>query len=161
MFISRFTFFICFAMIGMLFLESSHVSAMPVHSTRLASSPRHREGADVAVQVIGVFISRSTNSCAITLAIRSTGDVTLFQCQNVKLGSLPLLLVTSFFRDVVKAEPLSSLPQSQGCVKSVSFGTKTVIAFLGDISPDISCSRDKVGLMLYHDVLAIRADLHL
>ncbi len=47
-------------------------------------------------------------------------------------------MVQLFYSDLEAAMPISALPRER-CIKSVSFGTTTTIAFGKGESPDLSC----------------------
>lgn len=102
-----------------------------------------------------VYVSRSTNSCALRIAVKSGGEVIIRRCNRTRTSYLPAATVTKLFDDVMSALPLSSLPQGMHCMKSMSFGTATRIAYRQQISPDLSCSLDSRGKALYADVAVL------
>jgi len=92
--------------------------------------------------------SGSTNAPSWTLAIRSDGSTVLaiapwlrgeapHATQTPRTAALPLDLTTRFFADIVNARTVP--PQPITCMKSVSFGTATVVRWHGWQSSDLSC----------------------
>ena len=146
---SRFTFVACCIVIGAFLAGSSAVHALPMSSAHAITvnnmaAPR---------ATIIVYVSRSTNTCALTLVVNSNGDVAIKRCSSTKVGALSTSTVTKLFNDVHRALPLTALPQGARCAKSISFGTSTRIAYGTQMSPDLSCSPDAKGRMLYQDVV--------
>lgn len=158
MIMRRLSFLICCTIIGTFLAGSLQAQASPAHLIVQTPAKPLAQGAPSAVQSIVVFVSPSTNTCAVTLVVNSNGDVVTLMCQKTSVRQPPAIVVTKLFSDVITAPPLSNLP-ARSCVKSPSFGTTTVITFAAQVSPDVSCSRDMIGLALYHDVYNILAAL--
>lgn len=161
MLMSRITigFLICCTVIGVFMARPLQAHSIPAIMTDRVSMMKPDRTTDHPVETLVVFISRSTNSCATTLVINSDGSVISNQCNKLLLRVPSPSVVTKLFSDAAAAAPLSHLPQPQGCLKSPSFGTTTILVSHNQMSPDISCSRDTAGLTLYHDVYAIIATI--
>ncbi|GER91900.1 hypothetical protein KDW_60620 [Dictyobacter vulcani] len=153
---SRFTFFACCLVIGAFLAGPFPVHALPVGVAHIhtVSDPA------AARATIIVYISRSTNTCALTLVVNSNGDITIKRCSSTKVGALSTSTVTKLFNDVHRALPLTALPQGARCAKSISFGTSTRIAYGSQMSPDLSCSPDAKGRTLYHDVTIVVSEVN-
>jgi hypothetical protein len=82
--------------------------------------------------------SGSTNRAGYRLRVYADGTTALQQ------GDVPLRkhvspqLVKRFFGDLNAAGPLDQIPVAH-CMKSVSFGSSTQIAYRGKMSPDLTC----------------------
>jgi hypothetical protein len=82
--------------------------------------------------------SGSTNRAGYRLRVYDTGWTALQQGDVPLRKRVPLALVKRFFADLRAAGPLDEL-QTARCMKSMSFGSSTQIAYRGKISADISC----------------------
>ena len=99
--------------------------------------------------------SGSTNTGGYTITVSSDGRTALEQ------GAFPLRrrvagrIVARFFADLRAAGDVAKLPDAH-CMKSVSFGTTTQVAYRGALSPDLSCpSHSALVRALYNDTQAI------
>ncbi|GCE28759.1 hypothetical protein KDA_42430 [Dictyobacter alpinus] len=155
----RLTFLVCCVMIGTLLIGPLPGSTLAAHVPGHSSDVPLVKGINSSVQSIVVFVSHSTNTCAVTLVVNSNGDVVVLRCEKTAVEQPPAVVVAKLFSDVITAPPLSNLPSAHPCVKSPSFGTSTVITFAAQVSPDVSCSRDTIGLTLYHDVYDILSSI--
>jgi hypothetical protein len=82
--------------------------------------------------------SGSTNSAGYRLRVYADGTTALQQADAAVRKHVPLELVNRFFADLRAAGPLDALPHGS-CMKSTSFGSSTMVAYRGKISPDVSC----------------------
>ncbi|MCF4968207.1 hypothetical protein [Nostoc sp. CMAA1605] len=99
--------------------------------------------------------SGSTNTIGYRIYVSPTGEANYVDGKGSGKGKLPKKISQKFFNDLKAAEPLSSLPVKQSCVKSTSFGTTTTISLGGQQSPDISCPGNEKAKKLDTDVIAI------
>ncbi|MBH8562963.1 hypothetical protein I8748_12350 [Nostoc sp. CENA67] len=99
--------------------------------------------------------SGSTNTIGYRIYVTPTGEANYVDGNGSGHGQLPKKLTKTFFHDLKVAEPLSSLPVEQGCVKSTSFGTTTTISLGGQQSPDVSCPGNQKARRLDTDIIAI------
>ena len=82
--------------------------------------------------------SGSTNRAGYRLRVYDTGWTSLQQGDIPLRKRVSLALVKRFFADLRAAGPLDEL-QVARCMKSMSFGSSTQIAYRGKTSPDVSC----------------------
>jgi hypothetical protein len=82
--------------------------------------------------------SGSTNSAGYRLRVYADGTAALQQGDAALRKQVPLALANRFFADLRAAGPLDVLPRGS-CMKSASFGSSTLVAYRGKISPDVSC----------------------
>ena len=127
----------------------------------------------VAVMAIATFMaagpgdsavitnSGSTNAYGYTITVTPDGKATVaMQAKGAapsaaKPFSVPSATITKFFDDLAAARKanIASVP----CMKSVSFGSTTHVAWQGWQSPDLDCPpKDDLGTALVNDVEAIR-----
>ncbi|MBH8575171.1 hypothetical protein I8752_19555 [Nostocaceae cyanobacterium CENA369] len=99
--------------------------------------------------------SGSTNTIGYRIYVSPTGEANYVDGKGSGQGKLPEKLIKKFFHNLKVAEPLSSLPVKQGCVKSTSFGTTTTISLGGQQSQDISCPGNQKAQKLDTDIIAI------
>jgi hypothetical protein len=99
--------------------------------------------------------SGSTNRAGYRLRVYETGWTALQQGDVPLRKRVSLALVKRLFADLRAAGPLDEL-QVARCMKSMSFGSSTQIAYLGKMSRDISCgSTSEAGRALEADALAL------
>ncbi|MEH1873683.1 hypothetical protein [Nostoc sp.] len=103
--------------------------------------------------------SGSTNAIGYRIYVSPSGEVNYVDGKGTNQGKLSEKLTKKFFSDLKVAEPLSNLPK-QSCIKSVSFGTITIIRLAGEESPDISCPGNAKTQRLDNDVIAIAKALN-
>lgn len=126
----------------------SHVVAAPFQTSKLSG--------DLA----SILNSGSINTCAYTINVALDGNVSYTVCQNYYgEARLSPALTTTFFHDIVVAQPLAHLPYVH-CLKTTSFGTSLRIVYEAQESPDVSCSTDTVGGKLANDARMIQSILH-
>lgn len=108
----------------------------------------------------------STNFTGYTIKVDSTGQATAVHSMHAGRAidqpvsaTLSKDLVDQFFRDLHTARMSKSV--SQPCVKSVSFGTTTVVQYQGWTSPDLDCPGDGTVIALGSDAKKIAAALHI
>ena len=82
--------------------------------------------------------SGSTNRAGYRLRVYADGTTALQQADAAVRKQVPLGLVKRFFADLRAAGPLDKLPRA-ACMKSVSFGSSTQVAYRGKTSPDLTC----------------------
>lgn len=105
--------------------------------------------------------SGSTNAYGYTITVTPDGKATVaMQAKGAapsaaKPFTVPSATITKFFDDLAAARKgnIASVP----CMKSVSFGSTTHVAWQGWQSPDLDCPpKDDLGTALLNDVDAIR-----
>jgi len=101
-----------------------------------------------------VVNSGSTNFMGYQIAVAPSGSVSYVMGKKSGKGQLTATLTQKFFQDIKAAMPLSQLPK-QGCIKSTSFGTSTVIILGSERSPDVSCPGNPKQMALNEDAEAI------
>jgi hypothetical protein len=115
---------------------------MPTYGplTQPAPSPMPVAGMRVPVAPGEALIvnSGSTNRAGYRLRVYDTGWTALQQGDVPLRKRVPLALVKRLFADLRAAGPLDRL-QTARCMKSMSFGSVTQIAYRGTMSPDVSC----------------------
>jgi len=88
-----------------------------------------------------VDVSGSTNSSPYSIRIFTDGSATMSikggSSKNLKSGSVDAKRLRTLLQNV---GDVSQLTSSQPCMKSVSFGTVTLITYNGKTSQDISCA---------------------
>lgn len=109
--------------------------------------------------VATILNSGSTNTIGYRIYVSRSGEVNYVDGKGSNQGKLSEKLTEKFFRDLKVAEPLSNLPV-RGCIKSVSFGTSTIIRLAGQQSQDISCPGNAKAQRLDNDVIAITKALN-
>lgn len=101
--------------------------------------------------------SGSTNTAGYALRVRTDGTAMLLQGETARGVQLAHDLVDRLFADLRAAGPLDALPRTF-CMKSVSFGTTTTVAYRGRRSPDLSCpARSAAASALALDARALAA----
>ncbi|BCL82074.1 hypothetical protein ccbrp13_45390 [Ktedonobacteria bacterium brp13] len=111
-----------------------------------------------------IINSGSTNTLGYRIYVAHDGTATYVVGNGTRYGStrygrLSQELTLRFFHDIALAQPLSSLPAIQTCVKSISFGTDTYVRFGGQTSPDLSCAENEQAQHLADDANSIKAAL--
>jgi hypothetical protein len=101
-----------------------------------------------------VVNSGSTNFMGYQITVAPSGSVSYVMGKKSGKGKLTATLTQKFFQDIKAAMPLSQLPK-QGCIKSTSFGTSTVIILGSERSPDVSCPGTPKETALNEDAEAI------
>ena len=126
----------------------------------LAQTPQHQA---LSLQEPAFIIdSGSTNTCPFTISVLPLGKVTYTVCNRKGAGEIKVKTAMKFFNDILAGKPLSKLPVSDLCFKSVSFGTSTEVKYQGQKSPDISCPSDNSKVKnLESDVYSIENELNL
>lgn len=116
----------------------------------LAATPQ-RDGAVI-------LNTGSTNSAGYTIKLWSDGSAQYAIVRGpIKAFSVPEALADRFFTDVKAAR--ANGRQLQHCMKSVSFGTRTIVRWHGWISPDLQCPPFTAPVaVLAQDVSAIQSD---
>lgn len=107
-----------------------------------------------------IINSGSTNLIGYRIYIAPSGELSYVAGNGQGQGKLSSGLKQRFFRDLAAAMPLSQLPVSS-CIKSISFGTSTVVQLGGERSPDLSCPGNGQSEALSHDLTAIVQSLHI
>jgi hypothetical protein len=82
--------------------------------------------------------SGSTNRAGYTITVSRNGRTALQQGAFPIRRTISARLASRFFADLQAAGDVAKLPDAH-CMKSVSFGTSTHVAYRGSVSPDISC----------------------
>lgn len=98
--------------------------------------------------------SASTNTAGFTVSVERTGLATVRSAPSTPTIRLPNELATQLFTDLDRAGALGELLAGH-CLKSMSFGTTTVVVYGGQRSPDLQCAQDAPERALYDDVRAI------
>jgi hypothetical protein len=101
----------------------------------------------------------STNAIGYRVRVSPDGQASFETGDGPGQASLPPDLLSRIEHDVKAASPLSKLPASTSCMKSVSFGTTIFIAAGDERSPDLSCPADVVEQSLKDDVAGVVATL--
>jgi hypothetical protein len=85
--------------------------------------------------------SGSTNTRAYTIVVYPDGaaDVTVGDATGHRRVAHPQ--TAWLFAKLEAAMPLTALPAAR-CMRSISFGTSTTIAFRGERTPDLNCAAD-------------------
>ncbi len=96
----------------------------------------------------------STNALGYRIVIQRNGDAEYVSGTTRKKTQLSEDLALVLFANLDAAMPLSQLP-TVGCMKSVSFGTRTFVWWRGQRSPDVSCPTDAHGAALNSSALKI------
>jgi hypothetical protein len=103
--------------------------------------------------------SGSTNTLGYRIYVAHDGTATYVDGNGAGYGRLSKQLTQRFFHDIALAQPLSGLPATRTCVKSVSFGADIYVRFGGQTSPDLSCAGNGQAQRLAEDVNSIKAEL--
>jgi hypothetical protein len=140
--------------------QTTHAFSTRAHTDAIYSGSNEKRSIYPPNEMITILISASTNTCAITMNLHSTGEITYQACHTTSHKKLPLMLTRIIFSDTHTAQPLDRIPQ-EICIKSASFGTTTRIKFQGRESSDISCSTDLRGVKLNTDIQTIQKALHI
>lgn len=104
--------------------------------------------------------SGSTNARGYLVKVWSDGSALVQEAGGVTSGArrtLPAALVRKFFTDVHAAR--GGAAAEQGCMKSASFGSTTIVSWHGWSSPDIECPASGKLAALAQDAHAIVASL--
>jgi hypothetical protein len=108
---------------------------------------------------VTIVNSGSTNSASYTIALEPTGVAYLKSDGVTVVRRVDLPTTNAFFAALAKVKPLSSIV-TQHCMKSVSFGSRTMVAVGGQTSPDISCGGDANTEALFMQVTAVANAVH-
>ncbi len=108
------------------------------------------------MQTATIENSGSTNTKGYRIVVSSNGKATV---EGQAVTALTKIQTTAFFHDLQAAMPLSSLPAGRG-MRSVSFGTSTVVTYRGQTSPDLTFAGDPRAAALKADITAITEALH-
>lgn len=109
-----------------------------------------------AASAATIVNSGSTNTLGFSIAVGSDGSAALTMQQTTKKFHLSDATLKKFFSDLAAARKATNAPAS-GCIKSVSFGSATRIAWQGWTSPDLECPASNSEIAaLADDVHAIR-----
>jgi hypothetical protein len=101
--------------------------------------------------------SGSTNRAGYRLRVYASGWSALQQGDVAIKKHLPVELVKRFFADLNAAGPLDRLPTAR-CMKSISFGSSTRVAYRDKMSPDLACPSSAPAVRaLAIDVSAVTA----
>ena len=99
----------------------------------------------------------STNTAPFTITIERNGKATVsINGGTPSSVTVAKKLVDKLFADIAATPALASIT-NRGCMKSASFGTSTLLAYGGHVTPDLSCAGDAHGMALYSDVRAIES----
>jgi hypothetical protein len=99
--------------------------------------------------------SGSTNQLGYRLRVYDTGWTAVQQGDAAIRKRVPAALVKRFFADLRAAGRVDRLPRAT-CMKSMSFGSTTQVAYRGSMSPDLSCpSTSAAARLLSIDATAL------
>jgi hypothetical protein len=87
-----------------------------------------------------ISVSASTNTHAYTIVLQTTGSAVVTQ-NNVTTSNktVPLSVTDQFFNDLAANSPIDDVQTDNGCTKSASYGTTTMITYMGYTTGDVSC----------------------
>jgi hypothetical protein len=85
--------------------------------------------------------SGSTNAAGYRIVVRRGGTADVYEGANLRRATLDAALVANLFAQVERAAPLDALPAAH-CMKSASFGSRTIVAWNGRTSGDLTCGGD-------------------
>lgn len=102
--------------------------------------------------------SGSTNFAGYRIAVSPNGSALYAAPGGVRRGRVPLATARWLFRKLREDAPLSALGGT-GCMKSVSFGTSTTIAWQGERSGDLSCGSSPAAVELNRTIGVIQTQL--
>jgi hypothetical protein len=140
------------SVLGVVFLSCLFTMPSSAMSSQLSGS--------LVANAAVILNSGSTNTCAYTIRVSSTGSATYEVCQvRHGQGTLSPQLTDTFFRDLAMAQPFTALSQKNGCLRSISFSTKTYIEYKSQRSPDVWCSADERAQKLGTDTERIAKEL--
>jgi hypothetical protein len=100
----------------------------------------------------------STNFAGFKIAIERDGAAVYEMASGVARGHVAPATAKWLFARLAADRPLDKLPTGQ-CMKSVSFGSSTTIAWNGETTPDITCAGDPRVQELNRTVAAIEKQL--
>jgi hypothetical protein len=89
-------------------------------------------------QSVVIVNSGSTNSPGFQITMSKTGEAHYASRQRSEDRTVAEALAQRLYADIETARPLASLPPRR-CMKSASFGTRLMVQFGDDESPDLSC----------------------
>ena len=115
----------------------------------------------VMTTTIVITNTGSTNTIGYRIFIGATGEASYVSGDGAGNAILPAALFAKLRGDIVAAKPLAGLPREVSCVKPMSFGTSTFLAFEGDRTPDLECPGNDAEAALKEDIGAIVAALKL
>ena len=104
--------------------------------------------------------SGSTNALGFTLVIRRDGSTDVFQRGHEARGTLARPQTAWLFAKLDAAGPVSAIAIGR-CMRSMSFGSITRVAFHGSVSGDLGCALDTDGRELKRTIGVIAAQLGL
>ena len=122
-----------------------------------------------AAQRDGAIIqnSGSTNFSGYTIKVWSDGSTSAVRSRrggmplgDATSGQIPLSVAEKLFQDLRSAKHGAQIAR-RSCVKSVSFGTSTVVFYHGWTSPDLTCPSDGLAGALAADTGSVTAALHM
>lgn len=143
-------------------LTLSKLTLLGAAGLLLAASP-------ASAQTATITNSGSTNTVGYKIAVALAGDKYSVaattddgKIRNRDTGNRPatLVQVRKLFADLDAAKPLASLPVRHG-PRSASFGTRTVITYGQQQSPDLTNGADPRTVALRSDIAALTKILHL
>jgi hypothetical protein len=101
--------------------------------------------------------SGSTNLAGYRIEVAPDGHAQVTQGTATREVTIPAQLATRLYTDLAAAGPLDALP-TQPCMKSVSFGSRTTLAYKTKTSADLQCGQlSPAGRALAADAAAIAA----
>jgi len=124
-----------------------------------SSSPQCPPQNQLLPEAVVILNTGSTNAPCYWIYVLPSGDATYETAQKHGSGKLPIHLREKFFHDLKLAQPLSKLRTQKPCLKSVFFGTSTLIKLGQEESPDVSCPGSGKAVALFRDATAITQQL--
>jgi hypothetical protein len=100
----------------------------------------------------------STNFAGFKIAVARDGTAVSQMPSGVALAHVAPATAKWLFEHLAADRPLDKLPPGE-CMKSVSFGSSTTIAWNGETTPDITCTSDPRVAELNRTVSAIEKQL--
>jgi hypothetical protein len=120
----------------------------------LPSSPAPGPSASPAVNAV-IVNSGSTNLAGYRIEVAPDGRAQVTQGEATRSVTIPAKLATQLYADLAAAGPLDALP-TEPCMKSASFGSRTLLAYKTKTSGDLQCGQmSAAGRALAADAAAI------
>ena len=152
-----------------LFSEGSSLPrllALTAAGLLLAALPAVAKSKAAPVQTATIINTGSTNTLGYTVRLYRRDGITnavWVQTNSEPIKNTNKSLVKSseqLFRDLDAAMPLINLPMHYG-MRSASFGTRTLVNYKGQQSPDLTFASDPRTIALKADIDAITKTLHI
>jgi hypothetical protein len=112
--------------------------APPAYDAAPAAPPA---AASLGPDAVLIVNSGSTNVAGYRIVVHKNGTADAYEGPNVVRRTLGPALAANLFAHVERAAPLDALPTAH-CMKSASFGSRTIVAWNGRTSGDLTCGGD-------------------